>query len=178
MTSAIPSTKCRVCICALDAAVCSYDMQQLPDLAHKFATLTDLSLSQSESEQEQQLPSELCQACFEQLEESYAFRSKCIAADAQWRLDLSSNIPSEDIEKNPGTTEALHELANEETEIELPQVESVVENEIVAVEISGAQVRPIIICETFTKHLIFRTCHHRIQIRATFVACVSRRSIA
>ncbi|TDG47507.1 hypothetical protein AWZ03_006099 [Drosophila navojoa] len=136
MTSAITSSKCRVCICALDAAVCSYDMRQLPELAHKFATLTDLSLYQSESDQQQQLPSELCQVCFEQLEESYAFRSKCIAADAQWRLEISTNIPSEDIEKN-----ALP-MANEETEIELPQLEAAVENAIVAVDINASQDLP------------------------------------
>ncbi|KAH8302800.1 hypothetical protein KR044_010804, partial [Drosophila immigrans] len=75
-------SNCRVCTCALDATVGSYDMLQLPMLAHKFVACTDLCVA----EEQQQLPSELCQTCFEQLEQLYEFRAKCIAADSKWRM--------------------------------------------------------------------------------------------
>lgn len=78
--------KCRVCICALDATDLFYDMLQLPFLAQKFISCTGLSVSK-----EEQVPSELCQLCYDQLEQLYAFRAKCIAADAQWRMDLTAS---------------------------------------------------------------------------------------
>jgi len=85
MTSTNTIPKCRVCICALGATDLFYDMLQLPMLAHKFISCTELSVSK-----EEQVPSELCQVCYEQLEQLYAFRAKCIAADAQWRMNLSA----------------------------------------------------------------------------------------
>lgn len=86
--------KCRICICALDDAL-SYDMQRLPLLAHKFVTCTDLSVSE-----EERLPSELCQECCDQLEQLYAFRAKCIAADTKWRMEILAfcNAEEEDYE--------------------------------------------------------------------------------
>ncbi|EDW69674.1 gastrula zinc finger protein XlCGF46.1 [Drosophila virilis] len=77
------SSKCRVCICTLDADATSYDMRKLPKLAHKFVTCTDLSVSD-----EVRLPSELCRVCHDQLERLYAFRAKCIAADTKWRMEI------------------------------------------------------------------------------------------
>lgn len=77
------SSKCRVCICTLDADAISYDMRKLPKLAHKFVTCTDLSVSD-----EMRLPSELCRACHDQLDRLYAFRAKCIAADTKWRMEI------------------------------------------------------------------------------------------
>ncbi|KAL7731776.1 hypothetical protein ACLKA6_016712 [Drosophila palustris] len=87
MTSANASGKCRVCTCALEATAGRYDMLRLAELAHKFVTCTNLSVAE---EQLPNLPSELCQACSDKLEELYAFRDRCIAADAQWRLELAT----------------------------------------------------------------------------------------
>ncbi|EDW69671.2 gastrula zinc finger protein XlCGF46.1 [Drosophila virilis] len=101
-------TKCRVCICDLDATVGSYDMRKLPLLAHKFVTCTDLSVSE-----EQRVPSELCQACYNQLEQLYAFRAKCIAADTKWRMQIlafcDEEEPIYDLEAAPSTV-AVEEL--------------------------------------------------------------------
>ncbi|KAM8710546.1 hypothetical protein ACLKA7_017205 [Drosophila subpalustris] len=58
-------------------------MLQLPMVAHKFVTCTDLSVLD-----EAQVPTELCQVCYEQLEQLYDFRAKCIAADTKWRMQV------------------------------------------------------------------------------------------
>ncbi|XP_034107820.1 gastrula zinc finger protein XlCGF46.1-like [Drosophila albomicans] len=76
-------TKCRVCTCALDATVGSYDMLHLPMLAQKFTACTNLCVAEDDSDQ---VPSELCQTCYDQLEQLYDFRAKCIAADTNWRM--------------------------------------------------------------------------------------------
>ncbi|XP_017841360.1 zinc finger protein 239-like [Drosophila busckii] len=75
--------KCRVCACMLDTTSVCYDMRKQPKLAHKFITCTDLTVSELEC-----LPSCLCHLCCGQLEQSYAFRAKCIAADTRWRMEL------------------------------------------------------------------------------------------
>ncbi|XP_034483303.1 zinc finger protein 135-like isoform X2 [Drosophila innubila] len=80
-------TKCRVCTCVLDATVGSYNMLQLPLVAHKFLSCTNLTISE-----EERLPSELCQVCYDQLEQLYAFRAKCIAADTKWRMLNLANL--------------------------------------------------------------------------------------
>lgn len=97
-------TKCRICICALDTTVGSYDMQKLPLLAHKFVTCTDLSVDVHE-----RVPSVLCPACFHQLDQLYAFRVKCIAADTKWRMQIlafcDDEEPTYDLEAAPTTVE-------------------------------------------------------------------------
>lgn len=84
--SASISAKCRVCTCSIAATDVCYNMRQLPKLAHMFVICTSLSISE-----EERLPSELCQECHDQMEQLYAFRGRCIAADAQWRLQLENN---------------------------------------------------------------------------------------
>lgn len=146
MTSANIRLKCRACICTLDAAVGSYDMRKLPTLAHKFITCTGLIVF--EEDEEQPLPSELCQACHDQLEQFYAFRVKCIAADIQWRAEILASSDAENpkcsldaaapkvseldaytdkkVRKRRGDKLSTEQLANEETEIELPETEATV----------------------------------------------------
>ncbi|KAH8302798.1 hypothetical protein KR044_010800 [Drosophila immigrans] len=105
------SSKCRVCICSLDAAAASYDMRKLPKLEHKFVTCTDLCVSD-----EKRVPSELCQACHDQLERLYAFRAKCIAADTRWRMEILAfceNEVGKEIEE-----QAEEEATEEEAEVE------------------------------------------------------------
>ncbi|EDW18411.1 gastrula zinc finger protein XlCGF46.1 [Drosophila mojavensis] len=103
MTSTI---KCRICICAIDATVGSYDMQKLPLVAHKFVTCTDLAVDVHE-----RVSSVLCPACFHQLDQLYAFRAKCIAADTKWRMQIlafcDDEEPTYDLEATPATVEVV-----------------------------------------------------------------------
>ncbi|EDV96497.1 GH16275 [Drosophila grimshawi] len=88
----------------LNATVGSFNMRELPMLAHKFVTCTDLSIDEDE-----RLPSELCQACHTQLDQLYAFRAKCIAADTKWRMQILAFCDDEelvyDLEVAPSTLE-------------------------------------------------------------------------
>ncbi|XP_060656944.1 zinc finger protein OZF-like [Drosophila nasuta] len=107
------TTKCRVCICSLDATAAIYDMRKLPKLEHKFVTCTDLSVSD-----EMRVPSELCQACHDQLERLYAFRAKCIAADTKWRMEILAFCDDEEV-KDSGkelSAEVKEVAANEADE--------------------------------------------------------------
>ncbi|KAM8710544.1 hypothetical protein ACLKA7_017203 [Drosophila subpalustris] len=141
-----PSAKCRVCISSLDAAAESYDMRKLPKLAHKFVTCTDLSISD-----EKRLPSELCQACHDQLERLYAFRARCIAADTKWRMEiLAFSEDTDSIEQLKNTEEitepetiapkttAASQPANEEQQVEAEHTTQI--STAVSSEVSSEQV--------------------------------------
>lgn len=126
--------KCRICICSLDAAL-GYDMRKLPLLAHKFVTCTDLSVS----DEERRVPSELCQACCDQLEELYAFRAKCIAADTKWRMEIlafcneEEAIYEEEAPQSPKQSEP--EESVEKQEVESVDSKSIFETQSERVEI-------------------------------------------
>lgn len=126
--------KCRVCICSLNAAL-SYDMRKLPLLAHKFVTCTDLSVS----DEEHRVPSELCQACCDQLEELYAFRAKCIAADTKWRMEILAFCNEEEEvdeeEAPPSARQSELEESVEQQEVESVDSKSIFETQPERVEI-------------------------------------------
>lgn len=126
--------KCRVCICSLDAAL-GYDMRKLPLLAHKFVTCTDLSVS----EDEHRVPSELCQACCDQLEQLYAFRAKCIAADTKWRMEILAFCNEEEevyeVEAPPSPCQSESEQSQEQQEVEPDERKSICDTQATHVEI-------------------------------------------
>lgn len=126
--------KCRVCICSLDAAL-GYDMRKVPLLAHKFVTCTDLSIS----EEEHRVPSELCQACCDQLEQLYAFRAKCIAADTKWRMEILAFCTEEEevyeVEAPPSPSQSESEQSLEQQEVEPDERKSICDTQPTHVEI-------------------------------------------
>jgi len=119
------STKCRVCICSLDASVEFYDMRKLPRLAHKFVTCTDLAVSD-----EKRLPSELCQVCHDQLERLYAFRARCIASDTKWRMEILAFCEDTDFTEDDDQTKSLVE----KTELKINSPQEAAEPEPVNIE--------------------------------------------
>lgn len=124
--------RCRVCICALDAAL-GYDMRKLPLLAHKFVTCTDLSVSE-----EERVPSELCQDCYDQLEQLYAFRAKCIAADTKWRMEILAfcNAAEEEVyEEEAQLEEAEQEESQEQQDVNPYESKNICDIQPTAVEI-------------------------------------------
>ncbi|ALC43223.1 maker650 [Drosophila busckii] len=112
--------KCRACISSLDESIMNYDMKKIPVLAQKFVSCTDLIVSEDEP-----LPTVLCQDCFDQLEQLYKFRAKCIAADTMWRREMLAfcdeveleSIVELEIEEEPQPASPV-----EVTELELPVV--------------------------------------------------------
>ncbi|KAH8365783.1 hypothetical protein KR093_004392, partial [Drosophila rubida] len=143
-------TKCRVCTCTLDATVGSYDMLKLPTLAKKFVACTDLSVTE-----ENEVPSELCHACYDQLEQLYEFRAKCIAADTKWRMQAMAYCDEETyelVEVTPSSSPAKTEIksdcdieeAIEQTEAQRAKAEK--DMELVSCSIKAANIYKCDIC--------------------------------
>lgn len=118
-------------------------MRQLPMLALKFTSCTDLTVSA-----EEQLPSALCQKCYDLLDQLYAFRARCIEADAKWRLQIVTDAAaaekdgSKPIEEHESSEKSQVESLNEEPEIELPQVEINAQDAIETAQNTVEQVSP------------------------------------
>lgn len=101
-------------------------MRQLPMLALKFTSCTDLTVSH-----EEHLPSALCQTCYDLLDQLYAFRARCIEADAKWRLEIvAAPDRCNPVEQHESREKSQAEPLNEEREIELPQVETTAQDAI------------------------------------------------
>lgn len=130
MSSANALFKCRVCCCELSDEGESYDMRQLPMLALKFTSCTDLTVLH----EEKNVPSALCQSCYDLLDQLYAFRARCIEADAKWRLAIVAEADEEKVEveiqelESPQRTQV--KPFSEEPEIELPEVETTAQDAI------------------------------------------------
>lgn len=108
-------------------------MRQLPMLALKFTCCTDLTVSH----EEEKVPTALCQSCYDLLDQFYAFRARCIKADAKWRLAIVAEADEEKLEEEEEEVQELEspertqvEPFNEEPEIELPQVETTAKDAI------------------------------------------------
>ncbi|KAH8365789.1 hypothetical protein KR093_004402 [Drosophila rubida] len=105
MTSITSLYKCRACLVPQNSSSVRYDMHLLPMLAHKFFTCTALSV-----EEEDSLPSVLCVSCKNHLEQFYAFRERCIAADAQLRADRQENLQTKPYEHELQEAEEVSQL--------------------------------------------------------------------
>ncbi|XP_062133138.1 zinc finger protein 883-like [Drosophila sulfurigaster albostrigata] len=103
MTSKNNLQKCRACLVPQNAV--SYDMRLLPLVAHKFYTCTAISM-----EEEDSLPGVLCGECNTHLEQFYAFRERCIAADAQLRAEKDENLQTKPCEDEIKDNEEVSRL--------------------------------------------------------------------
>lgn len=117
-------------------------MRQLPMLALKFTSCTDLTVSL----EEEHVPSALCQSCYDLLDQLYAFRARCIESDARWRLaivaEADEHKEEDEVQELESPERTQVEPFNEEPEIELPLVETTAQEPIETSEETVEQVSP------------------------------------
>ncbi|XP_030375474.1 RB-associated KRAB zinc finger protein [Scaptodrosophila lebanonensis] len=88
--------RCRVCRTIINGD--SYNLWDNPDLAYKYKACSDLNLTEESGEHG--VPKCLCQSCFDNVEEFFAFRSLCIESDGYWRSQ-ERNSPGVFVDEKP-----------------------------------------------------------------------------